>query len=538
MDRHLFKTARIIDGTGQKSFTGDILINGRAIEAVSRSPIQTDAPATDCTGKTLVPGFIDMHSHNDWFLPNARRPEFTLPFTEQGITTFIAGNCGFSAAGLKPLSPHKKFIEDNNLFQAGTPVLEWASMTEYFERLKACGITHNLAMMAGHGTTRASICGWDPSPLDAGQTRELLGLLDQAMDEGARGVSFGFQYAPGVFAKKEEIQKIATLVQKRDRILTVHLKAYSSISSTYPVIPMGMPHNLIALKQALDLARETGVRLQLSHMIFVGSRSWKTFDAAMEMIDTARAEGVDVMIDTYAYSCGASIITVLLPEWFLAGAPQSFYSPVQVFRVRMLAALSFRLLGFGFKDIQIASAMHEDLDKFNGMFLSDIARERGKAPFANYMDFIRKSRGTARVLMHKYTSPNLLDALLERQDSLLMTDAWAEPQGLQNPGVYGCFPRFIQKARDRGRLTPEQIISKITGGAARRFGLKDRGTLEKGKAADLVILDWDKVRDNTTLDETCNRPSGIESVFINGTRVVKAGVARPELRAGRILDMD
>ncbi len=537
MDRHLFKTARIIDGTGKKEFTGDVLIHGSTIEAVSKTPIEAEARVTDCTGKTLVPGFIDMHSHNDWFLPNAGRPDFTLPFTEQGITTFICGNCGFAAAGLKQDSPHKKFIEENNLFQAGTPVLEWASMAEYFEHLKHQGLTHNLAMLAGHGTTRASIKGWDPAPLDDVQTGELLSLLDQAMEEGARGVSFGFQYAPGVFAKQDEIRKIADLVQKRDRILTVHLKAYSSISSTYPVVPMGTPHNLIALEQALELARQTGVRLQLSHMIFVGSRSWKTFDRAMEMIDAARIDGADVMMDSYAYSCGASIITVLLPEWFLAGAPKSFDSPFQVFRVRMLAALSFRLLGFGFKDIQIASAMHKDLDHFNGMFLSDIAKQRKKAPFDNYMDFIRKSCGTARVLMHKYTSPEILDALLERGDCLLMTDAWAEPKGLQNPGVYGCFPRFIQMARDRGRLTPEEIVRKITGGAALRFGLKDRGTIEKGKAADLVMLDWDRVRDNTTPDQTDSRPSGIESVFINGIQVVERGQALQKPRPGQVLDL-
>lgn len=534
-ERHLFKTAQIIDGTGKKGFTGDILVNGSTIEEVSSQGIGSDIPTTDCTGKTLVPGFIDMHSHNDWFLPNAAKPEFTLPFTEQGITTFVCGNCGFSAAGLKEDSPFKGFIEENNLFQAGTPELKWASMAQYFEILKRQGITHNLAMVAGHGTTRASICGWNPTPLDANQTDEMLSLLDQAMDEGAKGVSFGFQYAPGIFAQKEEIRKIARLVQKRDKILTVHQKAYSSISATYPVKPFGTPHNLIALKEVLDLARETGVRLQLSHMIFVGTRSWKTFDRALEMISSAISDGVDLMMDTYAYSFGASIITVLLPEWFMAKAPQSFTSPAMVFRVRLLAALSFQLLGFGFRDIQIASAMHPEFDRFNGMFLSDIARERGKAPFDNYMDFVRESCGTARVLMHKYTSPAILDTLLEHKDSMLMTDAWAEPDGLQNPAVYGCFPRFIQMARDRGRLAPETMIRKMTGDAARRFNIKDRGTLEKGKAADLVILDWDRVKDNTTLDQTNRRPSGVESVVINGIQVVENGVADPNLRPGTIL---
>ena len=535
MERYLFKKARIIDGTGSRPFIGDLLINGGTIEAVSPREIDARATTFDCTGKTLAPGFIDMHSHNDWFLPNAKKPEFTLPFTEQGITTFVAGNCGFSAAGLKPDSPYKKFIEQNNLFQAGTPVLEWASMAEYFERLETQGITHNLAILAGHGTTRASICGWDPALLGRDQTAEMLSLLDQAMDEGAKGVSFGLQYAPGIFTGKEEMRKVADLVRKRNKILTVHLKAYSSISTAYPVIPMGTPHNLIALKEALDLARETGVRLQLSHMIFVGKRSWKTFDRAMEMIETALSEGVDVKMDTYTYSCGASIITVLLPDWFLAAAPKSFTHPRMRFRVRLLAALSFRLLGFGFEDIQIASAIHDPFEQFNGMFLSDIARERNRSPFDNFMDFVRESRGTARVLMHKYSSPKILEALLPHRETMLMTDAWAEPRGIQNPAVYGCFPRFIQTARDAGCLSDEAIIRKITGAAAQQFNLRDRGTLEKGKAADLVILDWDNIRDNTSPEKTEERPSGIEAVFINGIRVAEDGRADPALRPGRIL---
>ena len=204
----------------------------------------------------------------------------------------------------------------------------------------------------------------------------------------------------------------------------------------------------------LDLARETGVRLQLSHLIFVGATTWKTFDKAMDLIDRAMADGVDLMLDTYAYHCGASIITVLLPDWFMATAPASFSDKTLIFKARLLAALSFRLLGFGFKDIQIASAVHEPFNRLNGMFLSDIAKERRVSPFENYMDFIQQSNGTARVLMHRYTNPEIIDELIRHKASLFMTDAWAEPDGLQNPAAYSCFPKFIEMTRDR------QLISK------------------------------------------------------------------------------
>lgn len=531
----LLKNGFIIDGSGSKGFKGNLLIQGKTIRDVSRQAIPGPSRVIDCTHKTITPGFIDMHSHNDWFLPNAARPELATPFTEQGITTFVGGNCGFSAAGLKPDSDFKTLIEENNLFKTGTPTLKWASMAEYGAHLNTNGITHNLSMLAGHGTARASICGGNPTALTPDQMKEVLSLLEQAMDEGAKGVSFGFQYAPGIFAQKDEIQQIAALVKRKNKILTVHQKAYSSVSAAYPLIPFGKAHNLIALEEMLDLARETGVRLQLSHLIFVGAKTWKTFDRAMALIDRAISDGVDLMLDTYAYHCGASIITVLLPDWFMATAPASFSDKTLIFKARLLAAISFRLLGFGFEDIQIASAVHEPFNRFNGMFLSDIAKQRRVSPFENYMDFIRQSHGTARVLMHRYSSPKIVDELIGHAAALFMTDAWAEPDGLQNPAAYGCFPKFIEMARDRRLLTSEQVIHKMTGASARRFNISDRGILEKGKAADINILDWDRVRDNTTLERTDLRPSGVESVFINGVQVVENGRADTTIRPGVLI---
>ncbi|MDD9303335.1 MAG: hypothetical protein HUK40_13760 [Desulfobacter sp.] len=477
MTRLLLKNGTIVDGKGTKKYTGDLLIKGDKIEALAPGQITAEAPVMDCTGKVIAPGFIDAHSHNDWFVTNAQTPELTCPFAEQGITTFIGGNCGFAAFGLEKNSPFKSFIEDHNLFKEGTPELEWASLAEYIKILEDPGSTHNLAVLAGHGTARASIQGWDPAGLSKAKLDRLVYLLEESMDEGAKGVSFGFQYAPGIFASQEEIQTIARRVRSKDKIITIHLKAYSAISPTYPIIPFGKAHNLIALEEALNLARHTGVRLQLSHMIFVGQKTWKTFDKAMALIDQAVKDGVDLMMDTYSYHCGASIITVLMPDWFMARAPQSYTDKTMIFKARMLAAISFKLLGFGFEDIQIASAVHPPFEQFNGMFLSDIAKQRKKASFENYMDFVRESQGIARVLMHGYTNPEIVKELMTHPLSLYMTDAWAEPEGLQNPGAYGCFPKFLQTAREDHLLSLEKTVQKMTGDTAKRFNIKDRGIL-------------------------------------------------------------
>jgi N-acyl-D-amino-acid deacylase len=530
----LLKNGLIVDGTGREAYTGNVLIRGGEISSVSKREIKTSGQTIDCTGRVISPGFIDFHSHNDWFLPNMKRTDYKTPFTAQGITTFVTGNCGFGAGGLKKNSEHMHHIEDN-LFKAGIPELKWATMKEYFGHLNKLGLSHNVINLAGHGTTRTSIRGWEPSPMNKDEMKELLSLLEQSMDEGGHGVSLGLQYAPGQFATMDELKEVAKLVKKKNKILTVHKKAFSYISGDYPMKPFGKAHNLIALEEMIKLARETGVRLQISHLIFVGQKTWKTMDRALKLIDDARNEGVDIMFDTYGHHCGASIITVLLPEWFMAEMPEALDSKSMVRKVRMLANISFFLLGFGFDDIQIASAVSKEYKAFNGKFVSQIAREVGMSPFDTYVDLIRKSEGTARVLMHKYSNEDIICSLMKHPASLFMTDAWGEPDGLQNPGAYGSFPRFLQFAREKGVLTLEEAVRKMTGAGADRLRLKKRGYIKKGYGADITVFDWNSVADNTTIEKTDAAPTGIEHVFINGLQVMKNGKVDASKLAGDIL---
>jgi len=172
-------------------------------------------------------------------------------------------------------------------------------MDQYYAVLKRQGISHNMVNLAGHGTSRMSIRGYKPDPMSAGEMAVLLRLLDESMEQGCYGVSLGLQYEPGIFATADELMQVARLVKKHDKILTVHKKAYSSLSPTYPLVPFGAPHNILALKEMLDIAWKTGVRLQVSHLIFVGTDTWDTCGKALAMIEKAQRDGVDVKFDTY-----------------------------------------------------------------------------------------------------------------------------------------------------------------------------------------------------------------------------------------------
>jgi N-acyl-D-amino-acid deacylase len=531
--RTLLKNGLIVDGTAKPAFYGDVLINGDRIELISSRAVVFDGNTLDCTGKVIAPGFIDMHSHMDWVLPVQGRPELSSPFTEQGVTTFVTGNCGFGVAGFKPDSRFRNMIDART---EGLYSLDWNSMAEYFDRLRRNGLTHNLLNLAGHGTTRTSIRGYDASPLKPDEMRELLFLLEESMDQGAGGISLGLQYEPGIFASIDELKQIARLVKSKDKILTVHMKAYSALSGTYPLkLIGGRPHNLLAIEDMLRLARETGVRLQLSHLIFVGSSTWDSCHEALELIEDAIAQGIDVKFDTYAYHCGTSVINVFFPEWFLAKVPKVYASGFSLLRLNIELQLITLLLGFGYGDIQITDADHPELNRYNGMFLKDIAKQRNMSQFDNFIDIARLSDGRARVLNHRYSNPEIVHELMRHPAALFMTDATPATQGVQNPAVYGNFPRFLQDARDHRLMSLEETVHKMTGASAARFRIKDRGALQKGWFADITVFDWSTIKDNNTAAETDCPPSGIEAVFINGRQVVAAGRADGAQLPGMVL---
>ncbi|HET6487316.1 MAG TPA: amidohydrolase family protein [Spirochaetia bacterium] len=527
----VLKNGLLVDGSGARAYHANLLIRGGRIHRISRMPIRTTGLTIDCTGRVVAPGFIDAHSHLDWHVPIKGHDELKYPFVAQGITTVVAGNCGTSAAGFRPSSSWKDRLADN-MMANGFLSLQWDSVADYFERLASSGISHNLALLAGHGSTRISIRGLDPSPLHPYEIKELLWLLEKAMAEGARGVSMGLQYEPGIYSRPEELREVALLVRRKGKILSVHLRAYSALAPGYPLRLGGEPHNLIALREILDLARSTGVRLEISHLIFVGSRTWRTAEKALRLIDLAIAQGVDVKFDTYPYPFGASWINVVLPSWFLARGAAAYEETASLRKLKRQIFLIERLLGFGPAEVQVTDTRAEELAEYNGRFLNEIARVRRLSPVDALIDIAHRSGGRARVLCHRYSNDRILEELVRHPASLFMTDAWVDRGAVQNPAAYAAFPRLLSLIRDRKLLSVEDGIRKMTGATAERFAITDRGLLKEGMAADIVVLDWEGIQDNTTGKETDKAPSGVEYVFVNGVKIIGSGKKENPLSAG------
>ncbi|MDC7233369.1 MAG: amidohydrolase family protein, partial [Spirochaetales bacterium] len=361
---------RLIDGTGQAAVRGNILIEDDRIIRIQKEDPADSLPRMDCEDHIVAPGFIDIHSHLDWYTGNEGSRELIMPFLQQGLTTAVGGNCGFSTFGYPETHSYMNLLQDN-LFRTGRAELTWRNAEGFKKHITENGSPLNILSYAGHGTTRTAIRGYDASPLTEGELKQLLDLLEESLNQGACGISLGLQYEPGIFADEKELEAVARLAASHNKVLAVHPRAASAISGSYPMVPFGEAHHIKALKDMIRLAEKTGVRLQFSHLIFVGSKSWKSADKAFRLLEEAKARGVDIHFDTYGYSLGASRINVILPEWFLADLKKNLDDKRALSRLRVEIKAMEVLLGFGYDQIRVTNTVYPEWEQYNGLYLSE-----------------------------------------------------------------------------------------------------------------------------------------------------------------------
>ena len=509
----LFRNAKLYDGTGAPAFTADVLVSGdRIVEVGPQLNAQADQ-VIDLQGLSLAPGFIDAHSHNDWFALRSDPLPWFAPFIRQGITTFVTGNCGISTVGFDKDCPHADVI-GAGLFGFGDSRVQNGSLKAYFEAADGA-MPCNLAVLAGHCTSRAAVSGSANRPLTQEEEDRMLALMEEALQQGAAGISLGLMYDPGLYAQKEELKKVAALCARYDRPLTVHPRANSAVSMAYPEL-LGRSHLLRAVDELKEIALETKCKLHYSHAIFVGRRSFKNKDEFLQIMNGLREAGVDAMFDIYNELLGVSVITVILPVWYQAMTPEERKKPFNRLKLSVLVRASSLLLGFGFKDIQVAY-IGEGYEKYEGKSVHEIAREEGLSDLKAYLMLCEKSDFKGRVNMGPYTTPEIISDFEHNENCLYMTDAWVEESGIQNPAIYDCFPKFLRDSLTGTGDTMENTIRRMTGATADRFQLKDRGYLRPGCFADLTVFDEAEIKAATPDQE---KSFGIRKVFINGKLVL------------------
>jgi N-acyl-D-amino-acid deacylase len=416
-------------------------------------------------------------------------------------------------------------------------------MAEAMDVLERDGVLLNVASLVGHCALRYVAMG-ERARTAALPTSEdvdtLCRLTRQALAEGVFGFSAGLAYVPGVFARDDELLALLRVVAEEGGVFAVHGRAYSWVSPLYRPMVGGTPHNVRSVRDLLELARNSGVRLQLSHQMFAGRRTWRTYPTVLRDIEEAAAVGVDVSFDAFPYTFGNTKIKIVFPDWFLDGFSVSINDPRALRRLRREINLTRWLLGLDYKDITLMYVQVPELAELEGLDFHEIARRLEMSCFEAYIHVARLSEGEARVLMSTYSGDDNheepLRAVLAHPLCAFMTDTILTTHGLQNPASFGAFPRILGRySRDLGLFSLEEAVRRMTSFPAERMGLADLGRVARDAWGDLVVFDPTRVADNTTPDHPEVPPTGIRAVLISGQVVAQDGKLMGGQRWGRVL---
>jgi N-acyl-D-amino-acid deacylase len=521
----ILRNGTVVDGSGAPRFRSDLAITEGKIAALidpADSAGVTAARQIDATRLIVAPGFIDLHSHSDWVAPIPDHGEILKPFLKQGVTTFVGGNCGFSTA---PVMRERQPMLDESGRLCAERKFDWVwdDVAGFAAHLKRQGMALNVAHLAGHGSIRLSVMGSDAGEPSSEQLRAMQAMVERAMADGAVGLSTGLGYFPGMIAKPAELSALARVAAKAGGVLTSHLRAYSVRSLFFD---SRVPHNILAVREMANVAHDAGVPLQISHLIFVGRRTWETVDETLAEVERHRNDGVDIAFDTFPYTCGNTTIRVIFPAWSQTGLEALLDSGDGWRRLKD----SFRPLGaFIAESIQLMWAVKPELAHLEGKFFGEIADQLKLDPVDAYLTVARESGTRARVLIHLYSGDdegdeNALQTAMKHPLNVFEMDTILTSHGHHNPASFGTYPRILgHYVREMKLLTLEDAIHKATGFAAARMRLGNRGLVRAGYAADLVIFDPETIACGADANVPAVDPVGIEHVMVNGTAVIADG---------------
>ena len=514
----LIRGGTVVDGTGAPLQAADVALEGDRIAAVGPGLRGEAARVIDAAGLLVAPGFIDAHSHSDLFYLECPAAESKI---RQGCTTEVVGMCSFSPA---PVHPERRELVRTWAGGIGARVeARWESFAQYLDVLRAARPSINVAHFVGHGALRLATIGAEARPAGPDDLRAMERLLQEALEAGAFGFSTGLVYPPSAYATTEELIALARSMAGRRGLYFSHVRGESGTLEA-------------AVAEAIRIGEEAGVGVQIAHVKAAGREHWPRLDRALAAIDAARARGVDVTGDAYPYHAGSTKMDNLLPAWVHDGGTARLLERLgdREARRRIVAEClvdgeRWRTLAMGavgFDEIQIATCGQRELE---GLTLAALARRTGRPPAEAMMDLVRQERATVSMVVFSQSSDNVARALahpavMVGSDSLGLTSGPGPHPGKPHPRMYGTFPRVLGEfVRERRLFSLETAVHKMTGMPAARLGLRDRGLLRPGFAADLAVFDPAAVRDEATFADPHRYPAGIPYVIVNGTVVVDGG---------------
>jgi N-acyl-D-amino-acid deacylase len=496
----VLENAAIIDGTGRSSYTTDLGIVDDRVALIGDLRDRDAAQRIDCTGKTLAPGFIDVHSHSDALWLALPRCDGKIA---QGVTTEIGGNCGTS------VDPH--------------------SIDAFFRDVEKNGIALNVATLVGLGSTRKLISGDSERPLEREEIEAQGRIVRDACEQGAIGVSSGLIYPPSMYAGTDELTAMASAARLANAPRYVsHLRSEGD-----ELIP--------SVEEAIEIGRRADVLVQFSHHKAAGKKNWGKVHHSLQLIDAARTRGIDAYCDAYPYVASWTGLATILPEHVRYGGVEVTLERLADPQIAAAIQLQLHLrYADEWHDMLITDVASEKNSEFVGMRIDDIAKAWWLSPAAAAVRLLREEKLDVGAVFFKMCEDDVATVLSADfccvgSDASIRALTGPTARGVPHPRAFGTFPRvFGRYVRGRGTMDLVEAIRRMTALPAGIFGLRERGAIRIGNYADIVVFDAGAVRDTATYEAPYQFPVGIAHVFVNGRAVLRDGDFTAQ-RPGRVL---
>ena len=522
----LIKNGLVIDGTGKEGQVRDILVNNERIEKIAEVINEKVDKVIDANGLVVCPGFIDTHSHSDLkILEN--------PFNEikirQGITTEMLGQDGISMAPLPKeyISPWRKNLAG---LDGESDSIDWTYETtdNYLKMMEKGGVGLNEAYLVPHGNVRMEVLGLGNVEASKEDIKKMCEVTRREMEAGAYGLSTGLIYMPCAYSETEELIEMCKVVAEYDGCFVVHQRSEADTI-------------LSSMKEVIEIGEKSGIKVHFSHFKVCGKKNWKYIDQVIELLNEAKDKGIRVSFDQYPYAAGSTMLGVILPPWAHDGGTDKLMERLasEEMREKMIYDMNHGIEGWdnfvdfaGVEAIYVTSVKTDKNQDAIGKNLVELGEMRGKDPLNATFDLLLEEENAVGMVDY-YGKEEHIIKFMKLPEQNLCTDGLLS--GRPHPRAYGSFPRFLGRfVRELKIMTLEEAIMKMSGKAATAFGIKDRGVLEEGYFADIVIFDKDTIRDLATFEDPIQYSEGISHVIINGNVVIENGEYK-KIKAGKVL---